>query len=54
MDDSSVRLLQGVREIFEFIDAERDPDMRDGKIVLIGKNVHKETLQKSLNDAVLA
>lgn len=47
-------LLQGVREVFEFIDAERDGELKEGKIVLIGRNVHREALQKSLQEAVLA
>lgn len=54
LQDGGVRLLQGVRDIFEFIDSGRDEEAKEGKIVLIGKNVRKEELQKSLNEAVLA
>lgn len=54
MQDGRVMLLQGVREVFEFIDAERDGELKEGKIVLIGRNVHREALQKSLQEAVLA
>lgn len=52
MQDRSVKLLQGVREIFEFVDGEVDPDMNEGKIVLIGKNVSKDALQKSLDESL--
>lgn len=53
MQDGSVKLLQGVREVFEFIDSDLDADMKEGKIVLIGRNVDKDVLQKSLNESLL-
>lgn len=52
MQDGNVKLLQGVREIFEFVDTKKDEGMREGKIVLIGRNVQKAALQQSLDEAL--
>lgn len=42
--DRSVKILQGVREIFEIIDITEEneasgSDIGDGKIILIGRNI---------------
>ncbi|THX55037.1 cobW-domain-containing protein [Aureobasidium pullulans] len=62
MQEGGVKLLQGVREVFEFIDAAdvgasndgAPVDRGNGKIVFIGRNLVPAALQKSLEDAVLA
>ena len=53
MQDGTVKLLQGVREVFEFVDTEQKDEGGVGKIVLIGKVVDKVILQKSLEDSIL-
>ena len=61
LDDRRVKLLQGVREIFELIDApdasaESTSDRETGKIVIIGRNVSSQpnasTFQRSINSYV--
>ncbi|KAH0301685.1 cobW-domain-containing protein, partial [Aureobasidium melanogenum] len=62
MQEGGVKLLQGVREVFEFIDAadvstsgtSGSTDRGNGKIVFIGRNLVPAALQKSLEEAVLA
>ena len=54
MHDGSVKLLQGVREVFEFVDTDSRDEGGVGKIVLIGKGVDKRALQASLEESVLA
>lgn len=62
MQEGGIKLLQGVREVFEFIDAAdasssgdgSASDRGNGKIVFIGRNLVPAALQKSLEDAVLA
>lgn len=62
MQEGGVKLLQGVREVFEFIDAAdvgasndgASADRGNGKIVFIGRNLVPAALQKTLEDAVLA
>ncbi|KAL1301998.1 hypothetical protein AAFC00_002451 [Neodothiora populina] len=51
----SVKMLQGVREIFEFIDSElsEGEEVKESKIVLIGRNLDKDALQESLTQSVL-
>lgn len=53
MSDGSVKLLQGVREVFEVVDTDGVEAGGKGKIVLIGKGVDKKTLQRSLEEGVL-
>lgn len=50
-----VKLLQGVREVFEFIDGSGHGEggkLSGGKIILIGRNINKEKLQASLDAAL--
>lgn len=62
MQEGGIKLLQGVREVFEFIDAadvgtsneSANGSRGAGKIVFIGRNLQPALLQKSLEDAVLA
>lgn len=62
MQQGGVKLLQGVREVFEFVDAkdasssgdENAPEKSNGKMVFIGRNLVPAALQKSLEEAVLA
>lgn len=58
LTDGKVKLLQGVREIFEFIDS-KDVDggsgaggASNGKIIVIGRNVRGDALQRSLDQAL--
>lgn len=49
--DGSSKIIQGVREIFEIIDAKGAPHSgKDGKIVLIGRGLQAWDWQKSLED----
>ncbi|KAL2356467.1 CobW domain protein [Cryomyces antarcticus] len=70
LEDGSVRLLQGVREVFVILDAVENrtgrsdgrsdhdkhcherPDGDAGKIVLIGRGLHREAFQRSLDGAL--
>lgn len=51
MADGNMKVLQGVREVFEMIDApsavERSIDQK-GKLVLIGRGLDEEQMAKSL------
>ncbi|GAM84321.1 hypothetical protein ANO11243_023150 [Dothideomycetidae sp. 11243] len=53
MVDGHVKLLQGVREVFEIIDGDstgvKDSGAK-GKIILIGRNIDKAMLQASLDE----
>ncbi|KAF7546513.1 hypothetical protein G7Z17_g8394 [Cylindrodendrum hubeiense] len=54
-DNGDVKILQGVREIFEINDAPVDVDQEtpvEGKIVLIGKNVAGVDFERSFQQAV--
>jgi G3E family GTPase len=57
MQNGAIKLLQGVREVFEFVDAtdasSSSSDRGNGKIVFIGRNLQPAVLQKSLEEAVL-
>ncbi|KAF2153286.1 cobW-domain-containing protein [Myriangium duriaei CBS 260.36] len=53
--DGQVKLLQGVREVFEFIDADVNVAAnggKGGKIILIGRHIDKPKLQASLDEAL--
>lgn len=51
LSNGSVKMLQGVREIFEIIDAETVTSVQhEGKIVFIGKGLSKEMFEQSLKD----
>ena len=56
--DGKTKLLQGVREVFEFIDAADAPGgdsqttAQQGKIIIIGRNVKRDALQHSLDQAL--
>ncbi|KAF4553017.1 CobW/HypB/UreG domain-containing protein 2 [Elsinoe fawcettii] len=53
MNDGSIKMLQGVREIFEFLDGEKGGAPQEGgKIILIGRNINRESLQKSLDTSL--
>ena len=58
LTNGKVKLLQGVREVFEFIDSkdvDGDADtvgQSRGKIIVIGRNVRGEGLQQSLDQAL--
>lgn len=50
-DDGSVKLIQGVREIFEILDSpdrSREAAAAQGKIILIGRHVTGVDFEKSL------
>lgn len=54
-DDGTVKIVQGVREIFEIIDGQKaDSDVgaasQMGKIVLIGRNIQNVDVERSLLD----
>ena len=54
--DGQLKLLQGVREVFEFVDGRSDSNkgpQEGGKIILIGRNIDQQALQASL-DAEMA
>lgn len=56
-EDGAVKLVQGVREIFEIIDGQKstsdaDATSQTGKIVLIGRNIHNADLEKSFLDGI--
>lgn len=59
MRDGSVKLLQGVREVFEVLDSSDRSSPSEsgkeavGKIVLIGRDIDREALQRSLNEEVV-
>ena len=60
LEDGSIKLLQGVREIFELVDADdasqATSGAQSGKIVIIGRNVNTQpnaaTFQRSINSYV--
>ncbi|KAI1430559.1 cobW-domain-containing protein [Xylaria sp. CBS 124048] len=57
-DDGDVKLVQGVREIFEIIDGEISTSGANttpqlGKIVLIGRGIHKVDFERSFLDEVM-
>ena len=57
MQDGSVKVVQGVREIFEILDAPQQSSsdefeasfVRAGKVVLIGRNLQASHFQQSLS-----
>lgn len=55
IDNQKTAIIQGVREIFEI--SERDRDVKDdggeGKLVLIGRNLRLEDLQRNVDWFVL-
>lgn len=52
-EDGRVHIIQGVREVFEIVDAtERDSGTGNGKIVLIGKGLGAVDLQGSFEKFV--
>jgi len=59
LSDGRTKLLQGVREVFEFIDAadasgegSSQTMEQKGKIIIIGRNVNRDALQHSLDQAI--
>ena len=58
----ATKMIQGVREVFEIVDLETpkpsfshqsDPtSMQSGKLVLIGRGIHYELFQRSLDDSL--
>ncbi|KAF2223813.1 vitamin b12 biosynthesis, cobw-like protein [Elsinoe ampelina] len=53
MSDGRVKMLQGVREIFEFLDDESTHTQQKGsKIILIGRNIDRDRLQASLYNSL--
>lgn len=52
-DDGTVKILQGVQEIFELMDAPEDVKPTEkGKIILIGKHIANIDFESSFRDAV--
>jgi len=58
-DDGSVKIIQGVREIFEIIDGGSvefppgaDATFPTGKVVLIGRGIHGVDFEKSFKDSI--
>ncbi|PNS21718.1 COBW domain-containing protein 1 [Sphaceloma murrayae] len=53
MSDGSVKMLQGVREVFEVLDGEWEGRPGDhGKIILIGRNIDASRIQTSLDRTI--
>lgn len=55
--DSGIKMVQGVRDVFEITDLEAEdpnsPGMNDaGKLVLIGRGLELDQFQASLTDAL--
>ena len=60
--DGAVKMLQGVREVFDITDLEREGEEaegaggggggKEGKIVLIGKGLERESIEASLGRAL--
>lgn len=54
-EDGKEGIVQGVREVFEIVDyPKRDEDTTEGKLVLIGRHLRLEDLQKSIDGFVFA
>ncbi|KAI0432555.1 cobW-domain-containing protein [Xylaria sp. FL1042] len=56
-EDGVIKIVQGVREIFEVIDGQKslastDMISQNGKIVLIGRNIHNVDLEQSFLDRI--
>lgn len=56
-DDGSMKIVQGVREIFEIVDGETptpesSTTLQTGKIVLIGRGIHGVNLEQSFLDMI--
>ncbi|KAI0967056.1 vitamin b12 biosynthesis, cobw-like protein [Xylaria arbuscula] len=53
LQDGTVKMVQGVREIFEIIDGQKsETTSQSGKIVLIGRNIHNVNLEQSFLDRI--
>ncbi|PSK34111.1 COBW domain-containing protein 1 [Elsinoe australis] len=54
MSNGKVKILQGVREVFEFLDGDADAaaSRKEGKIILIGRNIDIARLQSNLDTAL--
>ncbi|KAI0403916.1 vitamin b12 biosynthesis, cobw-like protein [Xylaria palmicola] len=55
--DGSIKIVQGVREIFEIVDGAKSTSgasttAQTGKIVLIGRNIHNVGFEKSFSDMI--
>ncbi|KAI1300877.1 cobW-domain-containing protein [Xylaria venustula] len=51
--DGTIKMVQGVREIFEIIDGQKsETTLQSGKIVLIGRNIHNVNLEQSFLDTI--
>lgn len=53
-DNGDVKLLQGVREVFELMDAPDSTEAppSDGKFILIGRHLAETDFEGSLNKAI--
>lgn len=56
-DDGTVKIVQGVREIFEIVDGETptpetSTTSQIGKIVLIGRGIHSVNFEQSFLDRI--
>jgi hypothetical protein len=54
LDDGSVKIVQGVREVFEIIDGAKSTSEANmtGKIVLIGRGIHEVDFERSFLDKI--
>ncbi|KAI0490012.1 vitamin b12 biosynthesis, cobw-like protein [Xylaria cf. heliscus] len=57
LEDGNIKIVQGVREIFEIIDGEKltsntKPVLQTGKIVLIGRGIHSVHFEQSFLDYI--
>lgn len=54
--NGDVKMVQGVREIFEIFDAPKssisEESIQAGKIVLIGRQLHASSVERSFLDAI--
>jgi G3E family GTPase len=51
-DDGQVKMVQGVREIFEIIDSAEKGEANQGKLILVGRQLNGSVLEQSLSRAL--
>ncbi|KAI1342332.1 cobW-domain-containing protein [Xylariaceae sp. FL0016] len=50
--DGTVKLVQGVRDVFEILDGEKTSSIAGGKIVMIGRGIHGVAFEQSFLGAI--
>lgn len=51
-EDGSMKMVQGVREIFEILESNEKAGDATGKIILIGRNLQGVDFEKSLHEVL--